>query len=188
MQQQEIAWMRPRYDFRITALAAVALLVACSDSATELATESRLLGILQLGLTSGQPAFDTESSTDRSIRWNLPPGERIAYPPSVIEAPDTVTVGQAFQAVVNTIGPSGCWTADGLEVQTAGRVVGMTAWDRHSGADVCTTVLTLLAHPTNLTLDQTGEWTLKVTGRRVRDGQADDMVTAERTVYVRAGS
>jgi len=178
--------MRARSDFRFTAMATLGLLVACSDS-TGLDVQDRVLGILQIEAT-GMAGIVTSGDPDRNIRWNLPPGERITYPPTVIEAPDTVTVGQPFQVTVYSIGPSGCWTADGLEVATSGRLVGLTPWDRHSGAEICTTILALLAHPTSLTLDQTGEWTLRVTGRRVRDGQTDDTVTAERMVFVRAAS
>jgi hypothetical protein len=72
-----------------------------------------------------------------------------------------------------------------MDVATIGRVVELTPWDRLSGAEACTQALGYLAHSATLTLNQVGEWTLLVRGRRVRgDGTVDDTVTAERTVVV----
>jgi hypothetical protein len=46
--------------------------------------------------------------------------------------------------------------------------------------------LAFLPHALGLTLDETGEWTIRVTGRQFGGNEgADDLVTAEHTVFVR---
>ena len=167
---------------RIAAAAAFGLLVACSDS-TGPDGSRKTLGILQMEL-----AVAPTSNPDPvgPIRWSIAPGAGVAYAPDVIEAPDTVDVNQPFDVTVRTIGPDGCWMADGIETAKAGRVIELTPWDRVSGAEVCTAVLSYLAHVSRLTLDQAGEWTLRAMGRRVRgNGGPDVSVSAERKVYVR---
>ncbi|MCI0437456.1 MAG: hypothetical protein L0271_28055 [Gemmatimonadetes bacterium] len=178
-------FMRVIATFHFTAIAALGLLVACSDS-TGLDASRRTLGILQL--EGGGSASGAVNPTT-AIRWNPLPGEAVTYPPNVIEAPDTVIVGENFQITVYTVGPNGCWRADGIDVEKQGRVVGTTPWDRHSGAEVCTQVLSFLPHSTTTKLDETGEWTIRASGRRVRgEGTSDLDVTAERTVFVRPAS
>ena len=169
-----------------SAIPALGLLIACSVT-TGPDGSRRALGILQLESFAPAPATAGGGPTG-TITWNLPPGEHITYPPNVIDAPDTVTLGQTAPVTVYTIGPNGCWAADGLDVARSGRVVEITAWDRHSGAEVCTMVLGYLAHTTTVTFDQAGEWTIRLRGRRVRGGASPDLsVTAERVVFVRAG-
>ncbi len=162
----------------------LATVVACSDGVGPDGSR-RALGILQLiGDPGPSPASGTASSG--LIVWSQPPGEGVTYPPSVIEAPDTVEVGQTFQVTVNTVGPNGCWSADGLDLVQSGRVIELTAWDRHSGGDFCTQALVYLPHVASLTLDETGEWTLRVTGRRTpSDREPGDQVTAELEIFVR---
>jgi hypothetical protein len=118
------------------------------------------------------------------VRWSLPPGD-FSTPPEVLDAPGVAVVGVPFDVVVYTVGPNGCWSADGIDVEVVGRVVELTPWDLHSGAEACTMIFGYLGHPTTLTLVEPGVWTLRVRGRRVRgDGSLDDTVTAERTLVV----
>ena len=162
----------------------IALLAGCSETTGPDGSE-RALGILQIESSAGPSLVASAPSSD-AITWSRPPDEGMTYPPSVIEAPDTVEVGQSFQVTVYTIGPNGCWSPDGVDLVESGRVIELTPWDRHSGADFCTLALAFLPHATSLTLDEPGEWTLRVTGRRVRGGGgSDDMVTAERKIFVR---
>jgi hypothetical protein len=167
-------------------LAALVLVTACSGG---LGPDGslRTIGIFQIDDTAAAAALSAEpGGIDGSVRWDVPPGDGIAFPPDVLEAPDTVAVGQTFGVTVRTIGPNGCWSADGLDVVTTGRVVELTPWDLNSGADVCTMIFGYLDHSTTLTLPEPGEWTLRARGRRVRgDGGSDGSVTAERTVFVR---
>jgi hypothetical protein len=115
----------------------------------------------------------------------VPPASDWNFPPEVIEAPRTAIVGKPFEISAYTVGPNGCWSADGLEVVESGRVIELTPWDRNSGAEACTMIFGYLAHPATLTLDAVGEWTLRVRGRRVRGTESvDDAVTAERTILV----
>lgn len=167
-----------------TAAMTIASLVGCSETTGPDGSE-RALGILQIESDAG-PSLQASAPSNDAITWSRPPDEGTTYPPSVIEAPDTVEVGQTFQVTVHTIGPNGCWSPDGLDVVESARVIELTPWDRNSGADFCTLVLGFLPHAANLTLDEPGEWTLRVTGRRVRGGGGlDDTVTAERKIFVR---
>ncbi len=178
--------MRTFNDIRWSALAALGLLVACSDMTGPDASR-RTIGILQIEPGTGAAPARAAGPTG-SVVWSHPPGEHFTVPPNVIEAPDTVTLGQSVRVTVYTIGPNGCWRADGLDVAKSAKTFELTAWDRHSGFEVCTQVLSYLPHATNVTFDQAGEWTIRLRGRRVRsDGQADLSITAERTVFVRSG-
>ncbi len=170
---------------RMTVLALPAFLLACGNGLGPDGS-GRTVGILQIDDAAASAALSVEpGGTDGAVRWDVPPGDGTAFPPDVLEAPDTVAVGQTFGVAVRTIGPNGCWSADGLDVETAGRVVELTPWDLNSGADFCTMIFGYLGHESTLTLDQVGEWTLRARGRRVRGGEADGTVTAERTVFMR---
>jgi hypothetical protein len=175
-----------RHQLRRAAPAAALFLAACSSG---LGPDGslRTVGILQIDDTAAAASLSVApGAVDGEVRWDVPPEDGIAFPPDVLEAPDTVAVGQTFGVTVRTIGPNGCWSADGLDVTTSGRVVELTPWDLNSGADVCTMIYGYLDHSTTLTLDEPGEWTLRARGRRVRgDGESDGSVTAERTVVVR---
>lgn len=177
---------RHNSNIRITAALALGLLAACSDS-LGLDESRRLPGILQIVLTTAPTGL---GERDPAIRWSDPPSGSVLTPPAVIEAPDTVNAGQAFEITVYTIGPTGCWAADGADVHTGSTIVHVTPWDRHSGAEVCSTVLSYLERSVMVTLLQPGEWTIRASGRRARDtiGNGDVAVTAERTIFVRTGS
>jgi hypothetical protein len=179
-------FMIRRHHVRLAASAATFLVAACSGG---LGPDGslRTIGILQFEDTAAAASLSAEpGGVDGSVRWDVPPDDGVAFPPNVLDAPDTVAVGQTFGVIVRTIGPNGCWSADGIDVVTTGRVVELTPWDLNSGADLCTMIYGYLDHPTTLTLDQPGEWTLRARGRRVRGGgDSDGTVTAERTVFVR---
>jgi hypothetical protein len=166
-------------------ITAVALGVAACSDTFGLDESRRAVGIFQMDVATTQ----SNGQTDPAIRWTVPPTSGITFPPHVIEAPDTVFAGQSFEITVHTIGPSGCWAADGVDAALSSAVIQLTPWDRHSGADVCTTILSYLVHTTALTLPLPGEWTIRASGRRVRGGNdRDTSVTAERTIHVRPAS
>jgi hypothetical protein len=178
--------MARRLSIRSALVAAAFLLTACSGG---LGPDGSLrnIGILQIEDTAAATALSAEpGGVDGSVRWDVPPDDGVAFPPDVLEAPDTVAVSQTFGVTVRTIGPNGCWSADGLDVATSGRVVELTPWDLNSGAEVCTMIYGYLGHETTLTLSEPGEWTLRARGRRVRgDGGSDGTVTAEKSLFVR---
>ncbi|MDH3207356.1 MAG: hypothetical protein OEO79_12215 [Gemmatimonadota bacterium] len=169
---------------RVAAIVCSGLLVACGDLTGPGGSLHRM-GILQM---ENATTLTVQVTPDESIRWSVAPSEGAIYPPSVIEAPDTIAINQTFEVTAYTVGPDGCWTAGGMDVAQAGRVIELTPWDQKSDADLCTQVFGYLAHTTSLKLDQLGEWTLRVRGRRVRGSElADDSVTADRTIVVVAG-
>jgi hypothetical protein len=175
--------MVPRKSVQHAVPLVVAILAACSDS-TGPEGEGRILGILQIE-PEVVPYAATEVVVEGPIRWSVPPESYWTFPPEVIEAPRTAAVGEPFDVIAYTVGPNGCWSAAGLDVAESGRLIDLTPWDRHSGAEACTMIFGYLGHPTTLTLGEVGEWTIRVQGRRVRgDGSLDDSVTAERTVLV----
>ncbi len=168
---------------RFGAVLALGALVACGDS-TGPDGALRIKGILQLEgspslAAAGAPAHDP-------IRWNVSPGSGVVVPPEAIAAPDTVVLDRPFDVTAWTIGPNGCWSADGVDVERSGRVITLTPWDRHTGAGVCTQIFGYLPHATTQTLDQLGDWTLRARGRKVRGSvNVHDGIVAERTVHVR---
>lgn len=141
------------------------------------------LGVLQLAAYE----WPITVVADESVRWSVTPGSDVLAPPRVIIAPDSVDAGVAFDVTVTTIGLSGCWAAAGEWVGQGDGVLEIIPTDVHSGAEVCTDMLSYLAHPSRVRLDTPGEWTIRVKGRRLRHGDEvwEELVTAERRIVVR---
>ena len=157
-------------------------MIGCSDSTAPRAGAPQP-GVLQLAAYAGPETM----IGDPTVAWSVEPGVGVLVPGRVLIAPDTVDAGVAFDVTVTTIGVNGCWRAGGQTVAVAGGVVDLLPTDVHSGADVCTEMVGFLAHTSPVTIDAPGEWTLRVSGRRMRHGDAvwQEPVTVERGVYVR---
>lgn len=99
----------------------------------------------------------------------------------IIEAPDTVAAGRAFDVTVNTFGSSSCVRAERLDVEVTGSVARLTPYDRVAPSNVaCTQDFGAHPHTAPVTFATAGSATLEAHGR-VASG--DTVVT--RTVVVR---
>ena len=168
----------------LTVLLGAAIVAGCSD-ATGPDPSLRKVGILQfLPMTA---ALEGAVSPDSAISWDRPPGDGTFTAPQTIVVPDTVAVGEAFSVIVYSIGINGCWGPDGQDDTVAVRIIEVTPYDLHSGADACTEILSFLPHEETFTVDQPGEWTIRARGRRVRGSDPDDStpVVAERIIVAR---
>lgn len=99
----------------------------------------------------------------------------------IIEAPDTVLAGSAFEVTVNTFGSSSCVRAERLDVEVTDSVARLTPYDRVAPAGTpCTEDLS--AHPrvASVTFPSRGTGTLEVLGR---GGAGDTLV--QKAVVVR---
>lgn len=173
--------MRGYRTMAVVGLAGV-LAAACSEPSAPAALQPQA-GVLQLeGYTGLQP-----SQAGVAVRWSVEPGTGTFVPPAVLAVPAEVQAGQAFDAVVTTLGMNGCWRADSQAVSKSGRTLDLKPYDVHSGADFCTEALQYLPHTSRVTLDSPGEWTVRVTGRRARHGDREweVPVAAEATIIVR---
>lgn len=141
-------------------------------------------GVLQLMEYEGAVLVD---AGNEAVRWSVVPEDDVLVPSPVVLAPDTVDAGRAFDVVVTTIGPNGCWAASDQQVEVRDGVVDLTPTDMHSGAQACTEILLYLGHRATLTLDEPGEWMLRVIGRRIRQGDAawEEPVAVEKAIVVR---
>jgi hypothetical protein len=173
------------------ALLAGASLAACeSGTAPERPGALREIGVLQFApagtILAAERSGDPDDPVEHNVKWDSPPPTGFLFSPKVIEAPDTVRVGQPTMVRVTTIGDGGCWSADGIDVKRSGSVVELTPFDVHSGAQICTMILLYLEHPTTLTFDAPGEAVIRVKGRRAREGNRtwQEPVTGERTIVV----
>jgi hypothetical protein len=108
--------------------------------------------------------------TGEGLYWTRPHDSGDYTAPQPLVAPDTVAAGATFEVRTHTVGPNGCWRSDGQTVASYGRVVVLKPYDSHSGSEVCTEQLAVLSHASTLVLDEPGEWTLRVDGRRLRLG------------------
>jgi hypothetical protein len=84
----------------------------------------------------------------------------------VLQAPDTVAVGQAFTVTVTTLGNS-CTRADGAEVETDPadpllRIV--RPYDRHRTTGICHDIGMTFPRDVELRFDQAGEAVVRVVG------------------------
>lgn len=126
-------------------------------------------------------AFAWDSSTGTLVVgfvWNGGSGTVI------IEAPETVTAGQAFEVTVNSFGSSSCVRADRLDVAVAGSVARLTPYDRVAPTDTpCTEDFGAHPHTASVTFTTPGPAVLEAHGR---SASGDTVVTKD--VLVRAGS
>jgi hypothetical protein len=105
----------------------------------------------------------------------------------VLESPDTVAVSTPFEAVVRTLGPDGCWRADGARVSGAPNGAEIVPYDRISGQN-CTDAVRRLARTVTLRFDDSGEAVLRVTGRIISSdgGQSHERIgSVEKRIVVR---
>src|SRR5690606_25342691 len=118
------------YRSRLIALAAVGILAACTD-VTEPTGVSKRIGILQLESYSGYVVVsESTPQGNDEVRWDVEPAnENVVWPPLVIDVPDVVDAGKPFTITVYTIGPSGCWRADGYELAIGGRKIEIKPYD-----------------------------------------------------------
>jgi hypothetical protein len=168
-------------------LAAAVAGSGCRDIAGAANGEAAETGVLQLVGYGGTRPASLSGAPDWSVVWNQAPNDSsVITPAQVIVAPAVVQRGQPFGIVVHTIGPSGCWRAEGQTMRVVAPVVELTPYDVHSGANFCTGVLVDLVHASTVTLDQPGEWTLRVVGRRVHYMNTSYAVpvTAEKVIVV----
>jgi hypothetical protein len=161
---------------------AVVVLAGCTD-AVGLADSATRPGVLQLVGYGPQPLL----GYTESMVWRVDLDSNVLSPRDPLMVPDTVEAGVAFEVVATTIGLDGCWRAGTQDVQVADGVVALTPSDVHSGARVCTQVLSDLTHTSMVTVPTPGDWTVRVAGRKVRNGDDvwNEPVTAETKVVVR---
>ena len=165
---------------------AAGLLCLLGGCAAELAGPGvREPGVLVISGWTGNLPVDLEDGD--GLRWDRAYASGDYTAPGLVMAPDTVDAGVAFQVSTQTVGPSGCWRPDGQTVATLGRVVVIRPYDSHSGSELCTDALLFLPRASTVVLNEPGEWTLRVTGRRLRMGDLvwDEPISAERPIFVR---
>jgi hypothetical protein len=110
----------------------------------------------------------------------------------VLRAPDTVTAGVRFDATITTVGLSGCWREAGADIGYDVRLVLVIPYDlvvtRIDGEPrLCTGALVQLPRTVRLVFGQTGNATLRVSGRKLTGGVLGSgmPVSIEKQVVVR---
>lgn len=150
----------------------------------------RLPATLQLESSTDLPSTLNDRVSQASVSWSPPVGgeyARLFVPAEVIEVADTVRVGVAVAIVVNSIGENGCWEADGGTLTQRGDSAMVVAYDRHSGAAVCTQLWTdRLRHTFTTTFPRAGVGIIRAAGRRARANNPSYSapIIAERSVVV----
>jgi hypothetical protein len=106
--------------------------------------------------------FSTDSETGRvvGIISSGGPGQ------PVIEAPDTVRLGIAFAATVNSFGSSSCTTPDGVKLTLEAAQARVIPFDRVPDSDevACTADITAIPHPVELRFTEPGTATIVADG------------------------
>lgn len=176
--------MKHRFGLIMGPAVALGFLASCTDGVAG-PEGFRQPGVLVISSWPG--TVPTNLSHGEGVDWEWQPGPDDLTATEVLVAPDTVEAGEAFQITTHTVGPNGCWRSDGQVVNTLGRIVLLRPYDSHSGSEVCTEMLTFLPHASTVVLYETGEWTLRVDGRRLRLGDTvwEEPVSARRTIIVR---
>lgn len=126
-------------------------------------------------------------SIARSSAELTPPASCCESDP-VLEAPDTTTVGVAFDIVVRTFGPNGCWWGSGASTEGEASAVTITPFDMdRSGGKLCAQAIVRLPRTIKVTFSALGEGVIRVRGRRVVGANGDigpDLVLIEKKVVV----
>lgn len=163
---------------------AVGILTSCTSDVSGPEGWTRPGALVVSGWTGSVPLNFGQGS---GLAWERQPGPDDLTAEEVLVAPDTVEAGEAFQVTTYTVGPGGCWRSDGQTVSTTERTVVLRPHDSHSGAEVCTAALFFLDHGSTLVLTETGEWTLRVEGRRLSLAEPlfEEPASATRTIIVR---
>ena len=100
--------------------------------------------------------------------------------------PATAVVGQPFQVVVHTFGPSSCFSAGNTEVVKTAAVADVSPFDLvRQGTGACNDLVYPLRHEVQIVFNQAGTGTVRFHGVREPDG---GIVTVARTVDVRPAS
>jgi hypothetical protein len=167
---------------KIAAVVALAAWAAACDTTTAPPEGRSEIGIIEWHATSVS-----------TFAANAAVGVEDPYDPPVLVAPDTVQAGVPFDAVVTTIGASGCWSAGGARVSASAALAVITPYDiaprHHANGEplFCTAALVRLPRTVQLTFGQRGEATIRVEGRVVHDGDVARSVpgSIERRVIVR---
>jgi hypothetical protein len=104
----------------------------------------------------------TDSETGRVVGIISTGGGR----PTVIEAPDTVRLGLAFDAIVNSFGSSSCTTPDGVKLTLEPAVARVIPFDRvpADNSVACTADISPRPHPVELRFTAPGTATIVAEG------------------------
>jgi hypothetical protein len=163
------------------------LITACGEGATGPGSGPQP-AVLQISGWDGTLPTSLEGIR-QELRWSRPPLPADIVPPRVLEIPDTVSAGVAFEAVTYTVAPNGCWRAAGQRVthSASARLLILEPYDERSHAQACTLALVFPEHRSRVVLHERGEWTVRVLGLRILGGGASgsEPVMAEKTIVVR---
>ena len=105
--------------------------------------------------------------------------------PLILDAPDSVAVGQSFVVTVETYG-GGCISYEDTEVEFTGEGAEFWPFDRRSipgKNEACGEDLTFIPHEATLVFDTAGSKKIRIHGRRVSLNE-DDVVQIPFTVVV----
>jgi hypothetical protein len=159
-------------------LIATAMLVGACDVLLTDRLSERLPGIIQWDV---QPELQQGAKAASADEFEAP----------VLEAPDSVRVGESFQIAVRTYGSDGCWRAAGETVSSSGMSVEITPYDERntSRSVLCPTMIVRLPRTVTLSFSQPGEATLFILGRVVLEsptaaGFRSDLGTIEHRIVV----
>ncbi len=105
--------------------------------------------------------------------------------PATIETPDTVRLGMAFAATVNTFGSSSCTTPDGVKLSLEPAEARVIPFDRVPTGNefACTADISAVPHPVELHFTAAGSATIVAVGM-VIDQTSGEQVRGEVTKAV----
>jgi hypothetical protein len=172
----------------VITVSAVALSTAGCDDPTGTggsAAVERPAALQFLPAPANRPAGVPSSAVP--VSWNVEPGPGTLIPPRVIDAPDSVLVGQAFTVTVYSMGVNACWQRVRDDVTIADSVATIRPIVRVENSASCVGSATLLAHPVRMTFARSGRGLLRAIGQRVdADGRVAPIdLTAQRVIVVR---
>ena len=126
--------------------------------------------------------FSTDSDTGRVVGIINTGGPG----PTAIEAPDTVRVGAAFDAIINSFGSSSCTTPDGVKLTlgpTQARVIPFDRVPADTGVP-CTADIAPIPHPVELRFTELGTATIVAEGMTYRENGERVRTTVTKAVVV----
>lgn len=143
---------------------------------------SNEIGIIELI----EPNINDQNSAVKTM--NSDSGYQMEKPEQMLEVPDTVKAGQAFDIKVWTIGLNSCWKEDGADLKQENNNVTITPYDLDTRKEdenkPCLDVIIYPRRTLEIVLETPGEAVINLVGRQIHYDESEEKIVEYTTTIV----
>lgn len=143
---------------------------------------SNKIGIIELI----EPNSSDQNSAEKTV--NSDSGYQMEKPEQMLEVPDTVKAGQAFDVKVWTIGLNSCWKEDGADLVQENNNVTITPYDldtrKEDDSKACLDVIIFPQRTLEIVLETPGEAVINLVGRQIHYDEPEEKIVEYTTTIV----